>query len=81
MRKFQHKHAADCRVEYEIAPGGGLKSCRMIVESAISLDPQEDDYENAAATDLEVSAVSYARERGIGTLIFTRRYFVDASRT
>lgn len=51
------------------------------MESAISLDPQEEGFDQAAATDLETGAVSYAKERGIGTLIFTRRYFVDAPQT
>jgi hypothetical protein len=74
MEKFQHEGLANYRIEFECAPGGGLISHRMIVESSIPLLHDEDGFDLRAVTSLEFAAVEYAKARGIGTVIFTRKY-------
>ena len=66
MEPFTHPHADSARVKFvKAALGSGFVSDTLVVTANIPFDPTHPSYDAGRVSDLEDSAVIYAKRKGI----------------
>lgn len=61
---FAHRYATKAFLKYGLASGGGLEAETLYIESNISLNPKNPDYDETKVGELIHAAVDHAKTIG-----------------